>query len=257
MKYLETVKKSVLKILSSGLIFPAAVLLLWHYGAAGGLWNTFLLPSPGTVWKAFCSALGSGELQLHLYASLSRIAAGLGISALLAVSLAFLCGAFPAVYTQIGGTLEFLRHVPPMATIPMLILWFGIGESPKIILIILATFFPVFLNTMHGIKNCDAKLLEVASIFGYNRWEKCRHVILPSALPSIMTGLQLGLGYSWRSLVAAELVAASSGLGYMILDAEQLSRSDVVLMGIFVIGVLGALLDLLFVLLSKAAGIIK
>ena len=257
MNYLDKAKRLILKMFSSGLIFPAAVLLLWHYGAAENIWNTFLLPSPETVWKAFCSALQSGELQQHLCASLSRIAAGFSISALLAVSLAFLCGAFPAVYTQIGGTLEFLRHVPPMATIPMLILWCGIGESPKIILIILATFFPVFLNTMQGIKSCDARLLEVASVFGYGRWEKCRHVILPSALPSIMTGLQLGLGYSWRSLVAAELVAASSGLGYMILDAEQLSRSDVVLMGIFIIGILGALLDLLFVLLSRAAVMIK
>ena len=147
--------------------------------------------------------------------------------------------ALPPLLAQLDPTLEFLRHIPPMAVIPMLILWFGIGESPKIILIILATFFPVFLNALQGIRGCDAKLVEVARVFGYNRWERYRHVILPAALPSILTGLQLGLGYSWRSLVAAEL-------------AEQISRSDVVLMGIFVIGALGAALDWGFVLLSRA-----
>lgn len=241
-----------IKILKSGALLPLFVLFFWWYGAAAGWWNTFLLPSPGAVWRAFVSSLADGTLQKNTWASLSRIAVGFGLSALLALLLALLCSSFPPLLAQLDPTLEFLRHIPPMAVIPMLILWFGIGESPKIILIILATFFPVFLNALQGIRGCDAKLVEVARVFGYNRWERYRHVILPAALPSILTGLQLGLGYSWRSLVAAELVAASSGLGYMILDAEQLSRSDVVLMGIFVIGALGAALDWGFVLLSRA-----
>ena len=241
----------------SGALFPLSVLLLWWYGASAGWWNTFLLPSPGAVWRAFTTAAADGTLAENMCASLGRIAVGFGLSAALAISLAFLCGSFPPLLAQLDPTLEFLRHIPPMAVIPMLILWFGIGESPKIILIILATFFPVFLNTLQGVRGCDPGLIEVARVFGYSRWERCRHVILPSALPAILTGLQLGLGYSWRSLVAAELVAASSGLGYMILDAEQLSRSDVVLMGILVIGALGAALDYLFVIISKVAGRVR
>lgn len=239
------------KTLGSGLLLPVIIAALWAAGSYAGAWNTFLLPSPASVWTAFADALKSGLLQENLAASLGRIAVGFGLSSVFALSLAFVCSLFPPLMRQLEPTLEFLRHIPPMAVIPMLILWFGIGETPKIILIILATFFPVFLNTVQGIRGCDYKLKEVAHVFGYGKWETCRYVILPSALPSIFTGLRLGLGYSWRSLVAAELVAASSGLGYMILDAEQLSRSDVVLMGIFVIGILGAGLDFIFAFLSS------
>lgn len=239
------------RILHCGIIFPVVLLFIWQYGAAAGWWNTFLLPSPGAVWRAFAVAIADGSLAENLAVSLGRIAVGFSISALLGLALAFLCSSCPTLLSQLEPTLEFLRHIPPMATIPMLILWFGIGEGPKVILIVLATFFPVFLNALQGIRGCDARLVEVARVFGYGRWERFRCVVLPSALPSILTGLRLGLGYSWRSLVAAELVAASSGLGYMILDAEQLSRSDVVIMGIFVIGALGAALDCVFVILSK------
>ena len=246
-------KEFVKKILKSGLIFPILLVIVWQYGAASGWWNTFLLPSPEAVWRAFLRALSDGTLLENVWASLRRIICGFGLSAVLALTLAFICSAFTPLFDQIDQTLEFLRHIPPMAVIPMLILWFGIGESPKIILIILATFFPVFLNAMQGIRDCDKRLIEVAKVFGYSRGERYRYVVLPSALPSILTGLRLGLGYSWRSLVAAELVAASSGLGYMILDAEQLSRSDTVLMGILVIGVLGVLLDWLCVFVSRAA----
>ena len=236
-------KLGKVSLLKSGITLPIAVFLFWWVGSNAGWWNPFLLPSPGRVVDSFLLSIQSGELQIHVWASLDRIIRGFGLSSLLALSLALLCSWFPSLFVQLEPTLEFLRHIPPMSVIPMLILWFGIGEAPKIILIILATFFPVFMNTLQGIKDCDPKLIEVSRVFGYRRWHQFKYVILPSAVPSILTGLRLGLGYSWRSLVAAELVAASSGLGYMILDAEQLSRSDVVLMGIFVIGALGAFLD--------------
>jgi sulfonate transport system permease protein len=131
-----------------------------------------------------------------------------------------------------------------MAAVPMLILWFGIGEASKLVIIVMATFFPIFLNTVQGISQCDPGLKEVARLFGYSKSQALRLVVLPSALPYILTGMRLGLGYSWRSLIAAELIAASSGLGYMILDAQQLSRPDVVLVGILVIGCLGSLMDM-------------
>ena len=238
-------------IIKGGLIFPLILIFFWWFGSSSGWWNAFLLPSPGQVASSFIASIQSGELQKHVWASMSRIFCGFGLSALLALSLALLCAWFPLLLAQLEPTLEFLRHIPPMSVIPLLILWFGIGETPKIILIILATFFPVFMNTMQGIRDCDPKLVEVAKVFGYTKWDQFKFVILPSAIPSILTGLRLGLGYSWRSLVAAELVAASSGLGYMILDAEQLSRSDVVFMGVLVIGTLGAFLDYGFLIITK------
>lgn len=237
--------------LRSGLILPFFLLFIWWYGANGNWWSPFLLPSPALVASAFVSSVREGDLQLHVLASLGRIARGFGASALLALSAALLCAWFPLLLNQARPLLEFLRHIPPMSVIPILILWFGIGEAPKIILIILATFFPVFMSAMQGISGCDAKLVEVGRVFRYTRWQIFRFIIIPSAVPSILTGLRLGLGYSWRALVAAELVAASSGLGYMILDAEQLSRSDVVIMGVLVIGVLGALLDYVFLMTVK------
>lgn len=233
-------------LLRSGLILPFLLLFIWWYGAVNSWWNAFLLPSPSLVASAFLSAARDGELQRHVMASLGRIGRGFGISSALALAAALFCAWFPLLFEQLRPLLEFLRHIPPMSVIPMLILWFGIGEAPKIILIILATFFPVFMNALQGINGCDPQLVEVGKVFRYTRWQIFRLVVLPSAIPSILTGVRLGLGYSWRSLVAAELVAASSGLGYMILDAEQLSRSDVVIMGIFVIGALGAFLDYTF-----------
>lgn len=226
-----------------GLLIPFLIIFFWWLGSSLGWWNPFLLPSPMQVLSAFATSIQNGELQTNVYASLSRIVFGFGLSALIALTTALLCAWFPKLLEMISPALEFMRHVPPMSVIPMLILWFGIGESPKIILIILATFFPVYMNALNGITECDPKLIEVGEIFKYTKWQVFKFIILPYAVPSILTGLRLGLGYSWRSLIAAELVAASSGIGYMILDAEQLSRSDVVIMGIFVIGALGALMD--------------
>lgn len=233
-------------LLSRGLILPLLLLFLWWYGSEFGWWNAFLLPSPQLVVSAFFSAMQNGELQRHVAASMLRIVRGFTLSAALALALALFCAWFPALLRQLSPMLEFLRHIPPMSVIPVLILWFGIGEAPKVILIILATFFPVFMNAFQGIEGCDPLLVEVGKVFRYSRWQIFKFIVLPAAIPSILTGLRLGLGYSWRSLVAAELVAATSGLGYMILEAEQLSRSDVVIMGIFVIGALGALLDYVF-----------
>ncbi len=133
----------------------------------------------------------------------------------------------------------------------MLILWFGIGEASKTAVIVLATFFPVFLNTVDGVSRCDRKLIEVGRTLGLTERERFLRIILPSSLPSVLTGLRLGLGYSWRALIGAELIAASSGLGYLIHDAQALSRSDVIVVAIIVMGVLGALTDDLFFRLAR------
>lgn len=231
---------------SSGCILPLLVLMLWWWGARSEWWSPFLLPGPFVVLKSFINLVENGELLDNIIASVMRIVKGFSVSALFALFLAFVCGLYKPVLRQLAPLLAFLRHIPPMATIPMLILWFGIGETSKLVIIVMATFFPIFMNTVQGISQSDKGLLEVARVFDYTPPQTLRHVIVPSALPYIFTGMRLGLGYSWRSLIAAELVAASSGLGYMILDAEQLSRPDVILVGILVIGFLGSFMDMLF-----------
>ena len=141
---------------------------------------------------------------------------------------------------------EFLRHTPPLALIPMIILWFGIGETSKIVIIVLASFFPVFLNVLKGISQCDKKYIEVGQVFKLSKKDIFCKIILPNSIPDILIGLKLGIGYSWRAIIGAELIAASSGIGYLILDAQQISRSDIVVLGIIVIGVTGIATDYLF-----------
>ncbi|MDR3164376.1 MAG: ABC transporter permease [Synergistaceae bacterium] len=242
-KYAGKATRAAAFLWNIGAAIPIIVLILWQWGSKSGWWSAFLLPGPTVVMKSFISLLATGELAENICASILRILKGFSFSALVALATAFACGIYRPMLRALSPTFEFIRHIPPMATIPMLILWFGIGEASKLVIIVMATFFPIFLNTVQGVIQCDKRLVEVARAFGYSRAQELRYVIFPSALPYVLTGMRLGLGYSWRSLIAAELVAASSGLGYMILDAEQLSRPDVIMVGILTIGCLGSLMD--------------
>lgn len=245
------VRRALKAAVCSGALIPLSILLMWWWGSSHGWWSELLLPAPDKVLSSFVSLVRSGELVRHCSSSLIRICKGFSISAFFAVALACLGAASPLMMRQISPILSLLRHIPPMSALPLLIMWLGIGEASKLVIIIMATFFPIFLNTLHGICECDRRLTEVACSFGFSRSQTLRHVIMPAALPSVITGMRLGLGYSWRSLIAAELVAASSGLGYMMIDAGQLSRPDVVIVGVLVIGVLGAAVDASFSILSK------
>jgi len=234
-----------------GFILPLMVITLWFIGSTLNLFNSYIIPPPSKVIDTFINLTGKGILTKHLAVSLYRVLTGFLITFCIAFPLAVLVGMKRRLLDYIEPTLEFIRHIPPIALIPMLILWFGIGETSKLAVIILATFFPIFLNTLNGIANCDKKLLEVGEIFKLSRVKKFTHIILPQALPSIIVGMQLGLGYSWRSLIGAELIAASSGIGYMIIDGEQLSRPDIVLVGIFAIGVVGYVVDYVFLKITE------
>ncbi len=243
-------KGSVMEFVKK-LILPFILLAIWWALAEAGLLNPFLMPAPGKVLETAIFLAQKGLLYQHLTASLYRVLFGF----LITFIVAFPFGAFLALhkktYYYLEPILEFVRHLPPIALIPVLILWLGIGELPKLAVIILASFFPVFLNTMSGISGCDDKLLEVGRIFAFTEWEQFFKIRLPQAMPQILLGMQLGLGYSWRSLIGAELIAASSGIGYMIMEAEQLSRPDIILVGIFSIGLLGYFIDLLFLIISE------
>ncbi|HWR39243.1 MAG TPA: ABC transporter permease, partial [Patescibacteria group bacterium] len=212
--------------------------------------SPFILPPPSQVGETGLKLLESGALLKHLGISCYRVLSGFTLTFLVAFPLAMILGLNRRVEPYIQPILEFVRHIPPLACIPLLILWFGIGEASKLAVIIMAAFFPVFLNTLSGIAQCDGKLLEVGKVFGLSPWDRFRRIVLPASLPSIIVGMRLGLGYSWRALIGAELVAASAGIGYMILDAEQISRSDIVLIGIFTIGTIGYIIDYVFLKLT-------
>lgn len=243
--------RHVLVSTCNGLILPILILMSWWAGSRMGLWNPFLLPGPLTVARAATKLILNGELFRHVLVSSGRIAMGFGFSCLLAFPIGVLLGLSPTLGRVFYPTLEFIRHVPPLALLPLLILWFGIGEGSKMVVILLATFFPVFLNTLDGVRRCDPGLVEVGETLGLSDLQVFRRIVLPSALPSVMTGLRLGLGYSWRALIGAELIAAASGLGYLIHDAEALSRSDVIVVGVLALGLLGGLTDHFFFRLTR------
>jgi len=228
------------------LILPAAILMLWYFASNAGLLNSYIVPPPQKVFRTAMAIIKKGTLAKHILASLYRVFLGFFWAFVLAFPTAVLVGLARPLEDYLTSILEFIRHIPPIACIPMLILWLGIGEASKIAVIILAAYFPIFLNTLNGIINCDQKLLEVGDIFGFSVKEKFFKIILPSAMPYVTVGMRLGLGYSWRALIGAELIAASSGIGYMIMDAEQLSRPDIIIVGIITIGLLGYLIDLIF-----------
>jgi sulfonate transport system permease protein len=228
------------------LIILLCILTVWTVTSAAGLLNSFLVPPPWRVLKVGTSLLADGTLITNTMASLGRVFSGFTMSLLVALPLAVLTGLHRTSYSYLRLLLEFLRHIPPLALTPLFILWFGIGEASKLLVIILASFFPVFLNTMSGVANCDPKLVEVGRVLRFSKFVQVRRIILPSALPNIIVGIRLGFGYSWRALIGAELLAAASGLGYMIIQAEQFSRPETVIVGIITIGILGSLLDILF-----------
>ncbi|EJX2683489.1 ABC transporter permease [Clostridioides difficile] len=222
------------------------ILILWKIVCVLGIWSSYILPPPEIVLDTFIKMIYDGSIFLNVYSSVRRILIGFLISSLMAIPLGVVFGVNKKMYEYFKPLFEFMRSTPPLALVPMLILWFGIGEESKIIIIILASFFPIFLNTLKGIKNCDNKLIEVGKSFNLSKKRIFYKIIIPNSMLDIVVGLSLGLGYSFRAIIGAELIAASSGLGYLISDGKDMSRTDVVLVGIFVIGFLGILSDYLF-----------
>ncbi len=236
------------KILKSFSVF-LLLFLVWSVLSKLNIFSSFVFPSPSKVFKAFISMCKSGELVKHLLNSFVRVLEGFVFSFLLAFMLSVVKGLNQKINFWFTGLFEFLRHVPPMSLIPLLILWFGIGETPKIIVIVLTSFFPMFMNMESGIAECDIRLIEVGQVLKMSNREIFFKIKLPSAIPQILTGMQIGLGYSWRAIVGAEMIAASRGLGYMILDAQTMSRTDKVIVGIILIGLMGLIMDLFFTFL--------
>ncbi|HEL3020568.1 TPA: ABC transporter permease [Clostridioides difficile] len=239
-----------LRLVKSVLIF-FIILLLWKITNYLGIWSDYILPSPEKVYSTFLNMISDGSIFINVYASMKRVLIGFAINTAIGVPLGIFFGIYSGVYEYFKSLINFLRNTPPLALIPMLILWFGIGEESKIIIIVLASFFPIFTSTLKGIKNCDSKLIEVGRVFEFSKLQIIFKIIIPNAILDIAVGLKLALGYSFRAIIGAELVAASSGLGYLISDGKEMSRTDVVIVGIIVIGLLGIITDYIFSIIVK------
>jgi len=241
-----------LKAAGEASLIPVLVLVLWAAFSVAGVVNPYLIPSPAKVFSAAAELYRRGEFFGHLLVSLGRVWGGYGLSVSLALPSALLFHFSPRLKRLFHGLLEFFRAVPPLAMIPLLILWFGIGEASKLAVIVLATFFPVFLNALGGFESIDGRWLELSRSLDLSLTRRLRYVLFPGALPQIITGLRIGFGYGWRALLGAELFSSASGLGYLITDAQEMARVDIVFVGIASIGFLGFSFDYLLRTLADA-----
>lgn len=238
--------KLKIKSIFKGYIIFIIILLIWKIVCNLEIWNNYILPPPEKVFNTFIKMVKDGSIFINIYSSIKRVAIGFFISSLIAIPLGIILGISERLYDYFKVLFDFIRNTPPLALIPMLILWFGIGEKSKIIIIILASFFPIFMNTLKGIRNCDKRLIEVGKAFEFSKYQIIYRIIIPNSAIDIVLGLRLALGYSFRAIIGAELIAASSGLGYLISDAKEMSRTDIVIVGIIAIGFVGILSDWIF-----------
>ncbi len=225
----------------------AAVLLLWWAVTAFGTVPALFLPSPQAVAKQFWLVATEGyvdaTLLQHSLASLGRVFAALAVALLTAVPAGIAIGLSRTARAVLDPLIETLRPIPPLAYLPLIIIWFGIGEGAKVLILVIAVFAPVAITTAAGVSAVPRDRLQAAQSLGASRWQVIRHVILPNSLPAILTGARIGLGVGWSTLVAAELVAATRGLGFMIQSAAQFLGTDTVIMGITVIAAIAVLLE--------------
>ncbi len=235
---MNAVKKNML-----GFIVPVLILTAWYCCTVFTNIPNSLLPKISVVFQSFQEMLLSGQLLEDLGVSIGRVLKGFLCSALAGLTLGALMGMSKTVTALLLPTITTIRQIPVIAWIPLIILWAGIGEESKVVIIVIAASFPILMNTLSGFTSTPNGLVEVARLYKLNKWQTFTKVYLPHALPQILVGLKLGLGVSWMALVAAELIAASSGIGYRMNDARSIMRSDKVMVCMIVIGAVGILMD--------------
>ncbi|CAN7596685.1 aliphatic sulfonate ABC transporter permease SsuC [Acidovorax sp. LjRoot66] len=223
---------------------PVTLIVVWQIASSLGWLSTRVLPAPLEVIKAAWTLTASGELWTHVKVSAGRALAGLAIGGGLGLALGLLTGSVRLFETLLDSTIQMVRNIPALALIPLVILWFGIDESAKLFLISVSVFFPIYLNTFHGIRNVDPGLIEMGRTYGLSRWQLYRQIILPGALSSILVGLRFSLGLMWVILIVAETISAQSGIGYLTMNAREFLQTDIVLVGILLYALLGKLADL-------------
>jgi sulfonate transport system permease protein len=224
-------------------LVPVAIVALWQIGSSLGWISSRIMPSPADVAAAFWTTTVSGQLPEDVLVSAARAFAGLIVGGSLGFLLGIANGVSKLSEQLTDTTLQMLRTIPHLAMIPLVILWFGIGEESKLFLTSLGVLFPVYLNTYHGVRNVDRDLVEMGRVYGMSGWTLFRKVIFPGALPSIFVGLRYALGIMWLTLIVSESIAASSGIGHMANNAREFMMTDVVVLALVIYAVLGKLAD--------------
>lgn len=224
-------------------LVPAALILGWQAAASAGVLDPQTLPGPLGVGAAFVRLGRSGELWRDIEVSTARAFAGFAVGGGFGFAMGMLNGLSHPAERLTDSTLQMLRNIPHLALIPLVILWFGIGEEAKLFLVALGVFFPIYVNTLHGVRSIDPQLLEMARAYGMSRRAVFWRVIFPGALPSIFVGLRYGLGIMWLTLIVAETISANSGIGFMAMNAREFLMVDVVIASILIYAALGKLAD--------------
>ena len=233
------------------IVGPLAVIILWQAVCSAGVFTSYEVASPIAVFDAGRQLAAQGVLLPNLLISLRRVAEGLGLGIAIGVVLAVLSGLFRIGEDLLDPVVQAARAVPILGLVPLAIIWFGVGEMPKIFLIALGSTFAIYINTFAGIRGVDTKLVEAGETFGLTRWGLVRKIILPGALPNFLIGLRLALVGSWLIVIVAEEINAQSGLGYLIMQAQTTARTDIMMLGLAIYAILGLLADAMVRLLER------
>jgi len=232
-------------------VLPVALLILWQAATQTGLVTNHVLPTLSAVAMAGYRLARTGELFQHIWVSFARAAVGFAIGGAIGFVLGLLNGMSAGAARVLDSTVQMVRNIPHLALIPLVILWFGIDEEAKIFLVSFGVFFPIYVNTFHGVRTVDAGLIEMGRVYGLNRRTLFTQVIFPGALPSILVGVRYALGFTWLTLIVAETISASSGIGYMTMNAREFLQTDVVVLGILIYALLGKAADVVTVALER------
>lgn len=222
---------------------PVVLVGIWHMAATLGWLNRAVFPGPTEVVNVAASLIERGQLQHHLWVSVQRVALGFGIGASIGLFLGVVLGLSRNLRQIFDLSLQMVRTVPHLALVPLMIFWFGIGEEPRILLVALGVVFSVYINTAAGIRGVDPKLVELGRSYGLSNLQLVAKVILPGALPQILTGIRYALGVAWLTLVVAETIASREGLGFLVQDARELLRLDVIVLVILIYALAGWFCD--------------
>ncbi|SLM32285.1 ABC transporter, permease protein [Desulfamplus magnetovallimortis] len=240
-------------------VLPFTVFLLWFLSSEMEIVPLYLFPHPFEVaqsgWSYIFGKIGdepyAGRFVYDLAASCTRISLGFGLAVMTALPLGLMSGRNRFVHRLLGTSVDGLRAVPGITWLPLAMVWFGIGIKTTVFLVGMAAFFPIYLNSATGAREVDPLLLQAGAMMGVNRFNAVFRILIPAAMPSIVTGLRLGLGISWAYLVLGELTGVPNGLGAIIMDARMVGRTDIIVVGIFLVSVIGRLSDLLLKLLLR------
>ncbi len=238
-------------VFALGAILPVSLLAAWQAAGDLGFISTLLFPTPLTIAETFWRLSESGELWGNLAVSMRRAALGFGLGGGLGLLTGLLVGLFRRSERALDPSIQMIRMIPHLALVPLFVLWFGIGEESKVLLIAKGAFFPLYINTFIGIRNSDNKLFDVTRVLGFSPLKRIVRLVIPAAMPNILLGVRISLGVAWLGLVVAELIASTEGIGYMMSDARQFSKTPIVFVGIIVFALVGKLTDSLVRLLER------